>query len=265
MPGTVALYARVSTSDQDASRQVEELRTYAADHYPDHDHNEYVDIVSGAAREGRDEYDRLRDDVEAGDVDVVVVDEISRLSRLGAGEIHHFIQLCAEHATSVEDREVGLELDVTDSAVDQAVTRMVAGLMGSLAEIEHKQKLRRIRSGIEAAQEAGKWTGRPPRGFTVDDGYLRVDPEPFLRIRSAIERVAAGDPASGVADDTGIPSSTLSRLVDQRAELYLHGEAADDRVEAAVDDIRPLPEPDAEPDGWRDEVREIVRDELAKQ
>jgi len=262
VPGTLALYARVSTSGQDASRQLEELRDAAAEEYPDHTVAEYVDVVSGAAREGREEYDRLREDIRDGGVDVVLVDEISRLSRLGGGEIHRFIQLCAEHETSLRDREVGLSLDVTDSAVDQAVTKMLAGLMGSLAEIEHRQKLRRIRSGIEAAQEAGKWTGRPPRGFNVDDGFLRVDPEPFLRVRAALERVAAGEAVTTVAEDTGLPTSTLARLYDERAELYLRGEADDERVDAAVEPVRPLPDPEADPDEWRDEVREIVRDEL---
>lgn len=262
MPGTLALYARVSTSDQDASRQLEELREAAAEEYPDHAVEEYVDVVSGAARDGRDEYDRLWSDVADGKIDVVLVDEISRLSRLGGGEIHRFIQHCAEHATSVRDREVGLSLDVDASEVDRAVKEMVVGLMGSLAKIEHKQKLRRIRSGIDAAQDAGKWTGRPPRGFTVEDGYLRVDVEEFLRVRAALERVAAGEGVSAVAEDTGLPTSTLARLYDQRADLYIRGEADDQRVDAAVDAVRPLPEPAAVPDGWRDEVREIVRDEL---
>jgi DNA invertase Pin-like site-specific DNA recombinase len=47
------------------------------------------------------------------------------------------------------------------------MNEMIAGLLGSLAKIEHKQKMRRIRSGIEAAQSAGTWTGRPPRGSTT--------------------------------------------------------------------------------------------------
>jgi hypothetical protein len=50
-----------------------------------------------------------------------------------------------------------------------------AGLVGSLVGVGHRQRLRRIRSGIEAAQDAGRWTGRPPRGVAVEGGYLRVD------------------------------------------------------------------------------------------
>jgi DNA invertase Pin-like site-specific DNA recombinase len=266
-PETVALYARVSTADQDAQRQVDELREFVADHYPDADTREYMDIVSGGTRAGREEYDRLRADVAAGSVDRVVVDEISRLSRLGAAEVHEFMQHCLEHDTSVEDREIGLSIDVTDSAVDQAVSELIVGVLSSLAKIEHKQKLRRIQSGIDAAIAAGKWSGRPPRGFRVDDdGFLRVEPEEFLRTRAAVERVAAGEGVSKVADDTGLPASTLSRLTRERAELYLHGDADDDRVDAALDALGELPEPRAEPTGelTEDDVRQIVADVLSE-
>jgi DNA invertase Pin-like site-specific DNA recombinase len=51
---------------------------------------------------------------------------------------------------------VGLTIDVTDDVVDQAVTELLVGVMGQLAKIEYKRKMRRIQSGIRAAQDAGK-------------------------------------------------------------------------------------------------------------
>lgn len=259
--GTVALYARVSTSEQDPERQLRALRDHAADAYPGCEATEFVDVVSGTS-DRREEYDRLREQIASGDIETVVVDEISRLSRLGSGEIPQFIQHCLDHETSVDDLEVGLSVDVDDTAFSQAVNEMIVGLLGSLAKIEHKQKMRRIRSGIEAAQSAGTWTGRPPRGFTVEDGQLRVEPEEFLRVRAAVERVSAGEPVATVAEDAGLPSSTLSRLSSDRSELYLQGEADDDRVASAVKEVTPLPEPEAAPGDWRGEVREIVREEM---
>jgi len=155
-------------------------------------------------------------------------------------------------------------LDVDDSMVDQAVTQMIANLMGDLARIEQKQKIRRIQSGIASAKEAGKWTGRPPRGFTVVDGYLRVDVEEFLRVRSAIERVAAGDSVGEVAEDTGLPVTTLRELYRDRPELYLHADTGDDRVDAALEDVRPLDKPRAEPEGLDQHIRDIVQEEISK-
>ena len=189
-----------------------------------------------------------------------MVDEISRLSRLGGGEVLEFIQHCLDNDTSVEDREVGLTIDVTDDVVDQAVTELLVGVMGQLAKIEHKQKMRRIRSGIRAAQDAGKWTGRPPLGFTVDDGYLRVKPEEFLRVREGVERVVAGQQTTEVADDLGLPTSTLSRLASERQELYLRGEADDDRLDAAVEEIEPLPDAPAIAESFEERVQQVVED-----
>jgi len=259
----VAIYARVSTDRQDPDRQVRELESFVEREYPDADLERYVDIISGTTQGGGQEYQRLRQDIATGELGTVIVHELSRLSRLGGGEIHNFIQHALEHDTSVRDLEVGLSLDVDDSMVDQAVTQMIANLMGDLARIEQKQKVRRIQSGIASAREAGKWTGRPPRGFTVKDGYLRVDTEEFLRVRSAIERVAAGDPAPEVADDTGLPESTLRELYRDRPELYLRADADDGRVDIALDDVRPLDEPRVEPEALDDRIRNIVREEIS--
>lgn len=265
MAGTVAIYARVSTTDQDAQRQLDELAEFAQEEYPHSGLRPHQDIVSGTDTGQASAYQELREEIAAREIDVVVVDEISRLSRLGGGEIHNFIQFCLEHDTSIRDREVGLSIDVDDSAVDQAVSEMLIALMGDLARIEHKQKLRRIRSGIAAAQEAGKWTGRPPTGFEVDDGRLRVDVEEFLRIRGAIERAAGGEHRSTVAEETGIASSTLKTAYNERADLYLYGDADDERIEAAVEEIEPLPEPVAIPVTSEERVREIVRDEIGEE
>ena len=256
-PERAAIYARVSTADQDASRQLGELRTWVTDQYPDAETEEYVDVVSGSATDRAEEYHALREAIAAGELDVVVVDEINRLSRLGGGEIHDFIQHALENDTSIQDREVGLSIDVGSSEVDRAVKEMLAGLLGDLAKIEHKQKLRRIRSGIAAAQDAGKWTGRPPAGFDVVDGYLRVDPAEYLHVREALARVERGEAYADVAADTGVAESTLRSLEADRRELYLAGEADDDRVDEALDDVRPLDDLRADTTDL-DELRERV-------
>lgn len=239
-PSTAAIYARVSTSDQDVSRQLDEAREHL-ERLGVEDVEEYPEVVSGAAdTDTREVYNQLLDDVETERFDLVVVHEISRLSRLGPTEIHEFIQHCLEHDTGVEALDVGLKIHVDDGELQQTIYSMVARLMGDLAQIEHQQKLQRIRSGVRAAQSAGKWTGRPPAGFVVEDGYLRVDPAEFLHVREAVARIDSGEAFATVADDTGLAESTLRSLHQDRRELYLGGEADDDRVDEALDDVRPL-------------------------
>jgi DNA invertase Pin-like site-specific DNA recombinase len=57
----------------------------------------------------------MRQAIETGEIDLVVVHELSRLSRLGGAEIHMFLEHAIEHETSVKDLEVGLAIDVDDS------------------------------------------------------------------------------------------------------------------------------------------------------
>jgi hypothetical protein len=51
-----------------------------------------------------------------------------------------------------------------------------------------------------------------------------VDVGAFLSTREALVRIAHGESRTKVADETGIPQSTLTRLYDDRRELYLAGE-----------------------------------------
>ena len=229
----VGLYARVSTTDQDPERQLEELREHARRNYPDVDTEPYVDVISGT--ENGEEFQRLREDIAEGHLEAVIVHEISRLSRLGAGVIEEFIAHALEHDTAVEDLEVGLSLRVEDSDMQRVMYELLATVMGKLADIERKQTLRRVKSGIRSAREAGKWTGRPPVGFHVEDGYLRVDPEEFLRAQDALQRVLAGETIVDVAADSGLAESTLRRLRDERRDLYLRTEAEDGRVAEALE------------------------------
>jgi DNA invertase Pin-like site-specific DNA recombinase len=239
-PQRAAIYARVSTSDQDVGRQLDEAREHL-ERLGVEEVEEYPEVVSGAAdTDTREVYNELLDDVASGRFDLVVVHEISRLSRLGPTEIHEFIQHCLEHDTGVEALDVGLKIHVDDGELQQTIYSMVARLMGDLAQIEHKQKLQRIRSGVRAAQSAGKWTGRPPAGFDVEDGYLRVDPAEYLHVREALARVDRGEAYADVAASTGVAESTLRSLEADRRDLYLAGEADDDRVDEALDDVRPL-------------------------
>ena len=270
---SAAIYTRVSTDEQDVSRQLEQCREHIVRQFPEIDDSAidvFADVVSGAAEDGGEQYRDLWAAIETNDYDLVVIHEFSRLSRLGAGEIHRFIQHCLEHETAIESLDIGLSIHVDDPHLQQTVYTMIANIMGDLAKIEHQQKLGRIQSGIRAAQQAGTWTGRPPRGFTVgEDKHLHVNPGEFLETRAALERIAQGESKHQVARDTGIPRSTLVRFYEdeQRRRMYLAGEGIeDDRLDAALEELRPLSDPDLDAgegtDASDERIRAIVREEL---
>lgn len=271
----VACYVRVSDPDQNPDRQIEDTAEWVENAYDDPVITRYVDVISGAIDTRGERYEAMWSAIEQGRHDLVVIDELSRLSRLGAGATHSFLEHALEHDTSVKDLEVGLHIDLDDTLVDRAVKQLIAGVMGDLARVEHKQKLRRINSGIRAAERAGKWVGRAPRGFYIDDdagdtGILRVDTAEFLRTRRALERVVDGEPLSRVASDAGIPEASLRYLRDNRLELYFDGDPHavydDDRnadvVDGVLDDVRPLPDLDLDDAVDADSLDELVEQKV---
>lgn len=258
-----AIYARVSTSDQDETRQIEDCREALDDHpYEIESIETYADVMTGTKLD-RDGYRRLVDDVEDDQVDLVIATEVSRLSRSGAQEVMEFITHCLENGVSVEFTQSPVALRTEMDEVTKSIQRTIISLLSELANVEHKQKMERIRSGIRSAQNAGKWTGRPPRGFTVDEHSktLRVDTVEFLNTRQALERVVDGDALTTVAEESGIPESTLRTLRDEKLDLFFDGDADDDRVDQALEDVRPLDDVDVETGS---NVDERV-DELEKQ
>ena len=113
-----------------------------------------------------------------------------------------------------------------------------AELMAWAADLERYFLRKRVQSGVDRAQRAGKWTGRPPYGFTTHDDYPVVEPEDYLRMQAAPELLET-DPnqtLTSVATHAGIAKSSLSRIRNdpERRQLYLYGEASDERVEEAV-------------------------------
>jgi len=79
---SVACYSRVSTADQNLDRQLESTSEYAQRELGASlaDIVEYRDKSTGTDT-SRDGYREMMDAVDAGDVDAVVVHEISRLAR----------------------------------------------------------------------------------------------------------------------------------------------------------------------------------------
>ncbi|RRJ28097.1 recombinase family protein [Halocatena pleomorpha] len=256
---TGAIYARVSTDEtddlQDPSRQLHDCRERLEDAGIDD-----IDIYSerGSGSDGdREGLQKLLTAVKDGQYDCICMSEISRLARRTAVAAE-FIDVC------IEDQKIPIY--ITDDMIDaidpdNPMSSFFAKQLALWYEEERKQTIRRIKSGIKQAQRSGKWTSRPPMGFTTDDGYLVPDIEEFLQIQAAIERVLDGESRYSVAQSTGISRRTLSRILndDDRLRLYVDANTNDDRVAAALagEDIDPVDLPE----GFEERIRAVVRDE----
>lgn len=138
-------YARVSTSDQDASLQVDALNAAGC-------YRVFVDVVSGSL-EGRPELDKLLDQIRPGDTLVVW-----RLDRLGRSIRHLIDQLATLAAREVGFRSLQETIDTNSPG-----GRLVFHVFAALAEFERDLIKERTNAGLKAARARGRTGGRPPQ------------------------------------------------------------------------------------------------------
>lgn len=231
-----AIYTQVSTTKQDEDHQVEALRDHLGDD-AFRDARKYSDVGSGGD-DSREDFQRLRNDIEAGEVDQVFAYEISRVSRRLA-TASDFIDLCVETGTGLETIGDGFPtLSGEDSRMDALVAQMVTWALN----FEHEMIKGRVQSGVHNAMEQGKWVGRPPFGFQTDsEGYLQVKSDDYVAMQTAIETAQSpenDESVNAVARACNVPQSTLSRVLkdDEKLALYADGETDDARLATALDD-----------------------------
>lgn len=143
--GELLGYARVSTTDQDASLQLDAL--HAAGCY-----RVWVDTMSGSL-EHRPELANLLDQLRPGDTLVVW-----RLDRLGRSIRHLIDQLHGLAERGIGFRSLQETIDTTSPG-----GRLVFHVFAALAEFERDLIRERTHAGLTAARARGRTGGRPPR------------------------------------------------------------------------------------------------------
>lgn len=147
-----ALYARVSTIDQNAEGQLIELRALAQ-HRGFAVHKEYVDHICGA-RPKRPALDQMLADIRRGEVEVVMVWAADRMAR----SVRHFLELLDElQHLNVEFVSLREQID-TGGPLGRAVMVIV----GAVAELERNLIVERVKTGMRRAKLEGRRIGRKP-------------------------------------------------------------------------------------------------------
>ncbi len=148
----IALYARVSTTEQHPDVQLNALRAYAKARGLEVT-EVYVDIGVSGAKAKRPALDRLRADAMKRRFDIVAVVKLDRLAR----SVHHLTTLGQEFEA------LGVDLVVLDQAIDTTTPsgKLLFHVLGSIAEFERDLIRERTRAGLAAAKRRGKTLGRP--------------------------------------------------------------------------------------------------------
>ena len=161
-----AIYARVSTLDQEPENQLAELRRYVLAR--GWTAKEYVDHGVSGAKEKRPALDALVKDAKRRKVDVLVC---WRLDRLGRNLRHLILLLDDLQAVGVAFVSLAEGIDATTPA-----GRLQLHVLGAIAEFERARIAERVKAGLARARKQGKRLGRPrvsnaatnlPKGLTV--------------------------------------------------------------------------------------------------
>ncbi len=188
-----ALYARVSTLDQNCEVQLEDLRRYAGKRFAHY--CEYTDAgVSGTQRH-RPQLDALMRDARRRLFDVVLVWKFDRFAR----SLKHLIESLDEFSA------LGIDFISLTEGIDTTTPagQLLFHIVGAVAQFERDLIVERVRAGMAHARAMGKRIGRPRAAVDVEAvSKLRLEGRslreiartldvPVSRVRRALLRLPA--------------------------------------------------------------------------
>jgi putative DNA-invertase from lambdoid prophage Rac len=193
----VAIYCRVSTSDQDCDRQERDLIDYAK-----RAGFEVVEVfketLSGIRKaKGKQPIERKKvmELAQAREIDAVLVTELTRWGRSTQDLMDTLGQLASWDVSLIA--QTGLQFDL---ATPQG--KLIANLMASLAEFEHDLLRERVQSGIAAAKARGQQFGRRP-GYRPSD---KLAPR-------VLELSKSGHSQRKIAAELGLSKTTVNEIL----------------------------------------------------
>lgn len=186
-------YCRVSTADQTAANQLQEI---AAHGFAVEPRRTVTETISGSAPAAqRPGFAKLVDRMEAGDV--LVVTKLDRLGR-NAMDVRATVEGLAGMGVRVHCLALG-GMDLTSPA-----GKMTMGVIAAVAEFERDLLIERTQAGLARAKAEGKAVGRPSA----------LSPAQASAVRARLEEGAA---VAALAREFGTSRQTIMRVRGQTA------------------------------------------------
>ena len=199
----VVLYARVSTSAQDYTRQITELRKYAKKQNYEIV-KEFSEKISGGKKiEERAAIKELLDFVKSNKVDKVAIYEASRLSRRQL-DFLSIIEQLTELGVSLYILQNGLETLLPNRTINP-IANLVLGIMSQFNSLEKNLIRARMSSGYEHHRASGGRVGRK-------EGYRKSEDEYRTTYDREITLLSKGNTLKDVRAITGTSINTLRKL-----------------------------------------------------
>jgi DNA invertase Pin-like site-specific DNA recombinase len=175
-------YIRVSSVDQNTARQLDGVQLDKV----------FMDKASGK--------DTNRPQLQAAleylrDGDVMVVHSMDRMSR-SLRDLLNLVEGLTGRCIAVEFVKENLVFTGDDSPM----SKMMLGIMGSVAQFERSMILERQREGISKAKQAGKYRGRQSTMTAAQVQAIR-------------DRVAGGEKKAALAREFSVTRQTIYNLI----------------------------------------------------
>lgn len=153
-----AIYARVSTLDQEPENQLQELRRYVQAR--GWKGQEYIDRGISGAKDRRPALDELVRDAMHRKIDVLICWRLDRLGR----NLRHLVTLLEElQSIGVSFVSLGEGIDCTTPA-----GKLQLHILAALAEFERARIAERVKAGLARARARGRRLGRPVAEVPVE-------------------------------------------------------------------------------------------------
>ena len=202
----VVIYARVSTSTQDYTRQITELRNYAwKQNYKIV--REFSEKISGGKKiEERAAIKELLDFVKYNEVEKVLVYECSRLSRRQL-DFLSIIEQLTEARVSLYILQNGLETLLPDGRPNP-IANLCFGIIAEFNNLEKHLIRARMASGYEHHRASGGRVGRK-------EGYRKSEEDYRTTYDREIALLSKGNTLKDVRAITGTSINTLRKLKEK--------------------------------------------------
>lgn len=210
-------YVRVSTEEQNLERQLNSVQSYAEDELnTDLANFQVFRDKSTGTDTSRSGYREMMDTVEAGEVNHVVVHEISRLAR-SLQDLERTVSRITDNDASVHFVRDGLSFG---DGKERPMHRLQMQMLGAFAEWQARVKQMNTKEGIAARQQDDDYHhGRPPLGFEKNDGRL-IEGENYDQVCAVLDMVAKGKLSKRkAAGELDTSRTTISRALE-RNNLY---------------------------------------------
>ena len=199
----IVIYARVSTSAQDYTRQITELRKYAKKQNYEIV-KEFSEKISGGKKvEERAAIKEMLDFIKTNKVDKVLIYECSRLSRRQL-DFLSIIEQLTEAGVSLYILQNGLETLLPDGKPNP-IANLCFGIIAEFNNLEKNLIRARMASGYEHHRASGGKVGRK-------EGFRKSEEDYRMNYEREISLLAKGNTLKDVRAITGTSINTLRKL-----------------------------------------------------